>query len=87
MLKALYAVLTAVLCVCLLLSFERPAMAYVDPGSGLFVFQSLSSVGVGVLFFMRRRLRALFGRSKAKTVSSVTLAQPSSVPSEYEKAA
>lgn len=69
MLKALYAVLTLAFFVCLLLSFERPAMAYVDPGSGLFFFQSISSIGVGVLFFMRRRLRALFGRSKGTSAA------------------
>ena len=79
MLKALYALVTVAFCVCLLLSFERPAMAYIDPGSGLFVFQSISSIGVGVLFFMRRRLRSLFRRSKNETVP---VAEGSAVPAD-----
>ena len=86
MLKLLYAVCTIAFCVCLLLSFERPAMAYVDPGSGLFLFQSISSLGVGVLFFMRRRLRALFGRSKSKGVAAAEPVGPAAhlSPAEYE---
>lgn len=67
--KLLYAVLTILFFVCLLFSFERPAMAYVDPGSGLFLFQSISSIAVGALFFLRRRIRSLFGRSKQADVS------------------
>jgi hypothetical protein len=81
MYKVLYGVATLGLFVCLLLSFERPAMAYVDPGSGLFVFQSISSIGVGVLFFMRRRLRALFRRTGTEDANTV---QPNVAPTAHE---
>ena len=62
--KALYVVVTLSFVCFLVLSFERPAMAYVDPGSGLFVFQSLSSLVAAALFFARRRIRAFFRSSK-----------------------
>jgi hypothetical protein len=52
-------------CVCLLVATERQAMAlYVDPGTGLFALQSAASVLAAVAFFMRRKIRALFGRKK-----------------------
>ena len=42
---------------------ERPALAYVDPGSGLLALQTAASVVAGFAFFLRRRIRALFGRT------------------------
>ncbi|HEY5382566.1 MAG TPA: hypothetical protein VIJ65_09940 [Acidobacteriaceae bacterium] len=52
-------------CVCLLVATERRAMAlYVDPGTGLFALQSAASVLAAAAFFMRRKIRALFGRKK-----------------------
>ena len=47
--------------------FERPAYGYVDPGSGLLLFQSLSAAVTGALFYFRRRLKAIFTRSADKT--------------------
>jgi len=47
----------------LICALERPAYAYVDPGSGLLIFQSLSAVVTGALFYFRRRLKALFSRN------------------------
>lgn len=41
---------------------ERPAHAYVDPGSGLLLIQTASSIVAGVLFYFRRRLGLLFAR-------------------------
>lgn len=41
---------------------ERPAYGYVDPGSSLVMFQSVSAVVTGALFYFRRRLKALFIR-------------------------
>jgi hypothetical protein len=49
--------------VCLLLGTERRAYAYVDPGSGLLIFQGISSTFLGALYFFRRKLK--FGRRKA----------------------
>ena len=64
--KVLYVFCTFGLFICLLFSFERPAMAYVDPGSGLFMFQSVSSIGVAALFFLRRRIRMMFRRGPVR---------------------
>jgi hypothetical protein len=63
MLKAAYLAATCGLLVCLLLVLERPAYAYVDPGSSLFLFQGISSAFLGVFYFLRRRFKAL---AKAK---------------------
>ena len=65
--KVLHFVVLSGLFFFLFLSFERPAMAYIDPGSGLFLMQGFSSMCVGALFFARRRLKRLVTRSKVKT--------------------
>jgi hypothetical protein len=44
-------------------TFERQAHAYVDPGSGLLIFQGISAIFSGTLFYFRRRLKSLFGRA------------------------
>ena len=44
-------------------ALERPAYAYIDPGTGLLLLQNISGLAAGVLFFFRRRIKALFGRS------------------------
>jgi hypothetical protein len=46
------------------LSMERRAYAYTDPGSTLLVFQSLSAIFSGGLFYFRKRLKSLIVRSK-----------------------
>jgi hypothetical protein len=48
-------------------SLEQQAHAYVDPGSGLVLFQSLSAIFTGALFYFRRRLKSLFTRAREKT--------------------
>lgn len=59
--------LGCVFCMCLLVATERRAMAmYVDPGSGLLVLQSAASAMAAAAFFLRRKIRALFGRKKAE---------------------
>ncbi|HZU09122.1 MAG TPA: hypothetical protein VFA02_04410 [Pseudacidobacterium sp.] len=45
----------------LLIAFEQPAHAYVDPGSGLLIFQVAGSMLTGACFMLRRKLRRLFG--------------------------
>jgi hypothetical protein len=55
--------ITLMLFVALSFTFERQAHAYVDPGSGLLIFQGLSAVFSGALFYFRRRLRNLFVKS------------------------
>ena len=67
--------LTFLLFVALGLLFERPAHAYADPGSTLLLFQSLGAIASGVLFYFRRRVKAIFSRTQAKeTVSPPVVA-------------
>ena len=61
-LKIKYFAVTAALFIALGFCFERPAYAYVDPGSSLLIFQSISAMITGTLFFFRRRLKALFSK-------------------------
>lgn len=54
--------LGCMLCVCVLIATEQRAMAmYVDPGSGLLALQSAASVMAAAVFFLRRKIRAVFG--------------------------
>jgi len=63
-LRITYLAVTVAMIFCLSLSLERRAMAYVDPGSGLLILQGVGTVLTGVLFTLRRRIKALFTRSK-----------------------
>jgi hypothetical protein len=58
-----YFAVTLILLIVLSFTFERQAHAYVDPGSGLLLFQGISAVFSGALFYFRRRLRNLFAKS------------------------
>jgi hypothetical protein len=77
-LRIAYFLVTAAMLCCLCLSLERRAYAYIDPGSGLLMLQAAGTVLTGVLFTLRRRIKALFTRSKPtetsvnKTISSTT---------------
>jgi len=62
-LRVKYFAVTAALFIALSAALERPAYAYVDPGSSLLVYQSFSAMIAGGLFYFRRRLKALFTRS------------------------
>jgi hypothetical protein len=48
--------ITVLLLIALSFTFERQAHAYVDPGSGLLIFQGISATFSGALFYFRRRL-------------------------------
>ena len=50
----------------LLISAERPAKAYVDPGSGALIWQTLLAAVVGSAFYFRR----FFGWVKVKLFRS-----------------
>lgn len=53
-----------------LISAVKPAHAYVDPGSGLLVFQVGGSMLAGALFVMRTKIRKMLGlKAKSKPVS------------------
>jgi hypothetical protein len=57
---------TTMLVIALGFTFERQAHAYVDPGSGLLIFQGISATISGVLFYFRRRIKNLFVRTQTK---------------------
>ena len=60
--KLMYLVVTVLLIVALGCTFEPKAYAYIDPGSGLLIFQGISAAVTGTLIYFRRKLKALFVR-------------------------
>ena len=68
-----YFAITLMLLVALSFTFERQAHAYVDPGSGLLLFQGISATVSGVLFYFRRRIKNLFVRAQPKSDPGTTL--------------
>ena len=60
----------------LMIASERQALAYVDPGSGLLALQGFASVAAGCLYYMRRRILALFGRKKEAVQPARQSARP-----------
>jgi hypothetical protein len=48
--------LTVFSIVAVLSALAKPAYAYVDPGSGLFAFQIISTTVAGMIFMLRKRL-------------------------------
>ena len=73
--KLKYLIVTVLLIVALGFTFERKAYAYVDPGSGLLIFQGISAVVSGTLLYFRRRLKGLFVKTQSKIGTS--MADPS----------
>jgi hypothetical protein len=69
-LKLKYFAVTAGLFLALGIFFERPAYGYVDPGSSLLVFQSISALVTGAMFYFRRRVKALFTRDSVNSRNS-----------------
>lgn len=64
-----YLAVTGALLVFLALTFERPAYGYTDPGSAILLFQGLSAVITGSLFYCRKRLKKLINMVKRPTKS------------------
>jgi hypothetical protein len=60
--RSAYGAVTLALALVLLLSLQKQAHAYVDPGSGLLAYQSLMATFAGVLFYIRRRLKLRIGK-------------------------
>jgi hypothetical protein len=58
-LRLRYMAVTGAFLFFLALTFERTAYAYTDPGSAILIFQSLSAVVTGSLFYFRKRLKNL----------------------------
>ncbi len=46
----------------MLLAFERPALAYTDPGTGALIWQMFAAAFVGAAFYFRRFLTWFTGR-------------------------
>jgi hypothetical protein len=58
-LRSLFCWLGALQIAALLVAFERPARAYVDPGSGFVFLQVAGSMFAGAAYYMRHRLKRL----------------------------
>ena len=59
--------------VALLVAFERPAHAYVDPGSGFVFLQVAGSMVAGAVYYARHRLRrVLHSLRRQSPIASVT---------------
>ena len=71
-LKLKYAAVTAALFLAISFSLEQRAYAYVDPGSSLLIFQSISAMITGALFYFRKRLKSLFTRSSSSSSTDVS---------------
>ncbi len=70
-LASLFLLLGAVQIAALLVAFERPAKAYVDPGSGFVFLQVAGSMFAGAVYYMRHRLkRILNAMRKSSPISS-----------------
>jgi hypothetical protein len=73
----------AMLC-CLVISLEKEAYAYIDPGSGLFTFQTVCIFFAGILYSIRRRINAMILRSTpietAPTDPVTQMGKPNPVP-------
>lgn len=56
--KITFVFLSCALVACVMVALERPAYGlYVDPGSGLFLLQSVGTAALGVLYVIRRKLK------------------------------
>lgn len=69
-LKIGYIAVTGLLLIALCLTLEPRAYAYVDPGSSLLMYQSLTAMITGGLFYFRRRLKSLLFRSRSEEIQS-----------------
>ena len=65
--KLTYVAFTAALFLGISFCLEQRAYAYVDPGSSLLIFQSISAMITGALFYFRKRLKSLFTRSSSSS--------------------
>jgi hypothetical protein len=63
----------------LLVAFEQPAQAYVDPGSGFVFLQVAGSMCAGAIYYLRHRVKRILQslhRSPASTPTEVAENQP-----------
>ena len=57
-----YFAVTLMVLAALLTCSTHAAYAYVDPGTGLLVYQSMTAFATGVMFYFRRRLKLFLFR-------------------------
>ena len=57
-----YFAVTLMVLAVLLTCSAQVAYAYVDPGTGLLVYQSMTAFATGVMFYFRRRLKLFLFR-------------------------
>ena len=70
-LRLLFTLLGAIQIAALFVAFERPAQAYVDPGSGFVFLQIAGSMFAGAVYYMRHRLkRILNAMRRSSEISS-----------------
>ena len=50
----------------LLVGTERPAQAYVDPGTGMMIWQTVAAAALGVAFYFRKIISWFRPRKKEK---------------------
>ncbi len=71
--------LTILQILALMAAFERPAHAYVDPGSGFVFLQVAGSMFAGAMFYLRHRVKRLiysFRKSPGPAQTEVAENQP-----------
>ena len=51
---------------CFIMASQGRAWGYIDPGSGLLALQGFATAAAGVLYYMRRRIMAMFGRRRVE---------------------
>jgi hypothetical protein len=61
LLGAIYTILGVLQIVAILCAVEKPALAYIDPGSGYVFLQIVGSMCAGAIFYLRHRLRRILG--------------------------
>jgi hypothetical protein len=71
--------LSAMQIAALLVAFERPAQAYVDPGSGFVFLQVAGSMFAGSLYYLRHRLKRIFHSMRKSPEISASSGSPSEV--------
>ena len=63
----------------LLIAFERPAQAYIDPGSGFVFLQVAGSMFAGAIYYLRHRLKRMFGSFRKPTQITAVAGAPAEV--------
>jgi hypothetical protein len=76
-LRCCFLLLGALQIAALLVAFERPAQAYIDPGSGFVFLQVAGSMFAGAVYYLRHRLKRMFTFRK-----DAQLAAPAGAPAK-----